>query len=72
MTAFDWLCVGLAISVTGNILFVGRVEHMKAEIERMQTIIFCADALLQSIADNKVRVERKQNGSWTAEITKGE
>lgn len=65
MTAFDWLCVALAVSVTLNLILMGRIGHMR-------TVIYCANDLLQGIADNKVRIARKQDGSWTAEKPQGE
>lgn len=65
MTAFDWLCVGLAASVTANlILFLN--------IGRLWVAVKGADVILQAIVDNKVRLKHKPNGRWTAEITKGE
>lgn len=65
MTAFDWLCLALAVSVTANLIFIGRIGHLKV-------VIFCANDLLQGIADNKVRIARKPDGSWTAEKLQGE
>lgn len=63
MTAFDWLCLALAVSVTLNLILMGRIGHLRV-------VIYCANDLLQGIADNKVRIARKPDGSWTAE--KGE
>ena len=65
MTAFDWLCLALAVSVTANlILFLN--------IGRLWVAVKGADVILQGVLDNKVRLERKPNGKWTAELNKGE
>lgn len=65
MTAFDWLCLALAVSVTANLILMGRIGHLRV-------VIFSANDLLQGIADNKVRIARKPDGSWTAEKPQGE
>ena len=65
MTAFDWLCVALAVSVTLNLIFIGRIGHL-------WRVIMGANEVLQAIADNKVRIARKPDGRWTAEKLQGE
>lgn len=65
MTAFDWLCLALAVSVTLNLIFIGRIGYL-------WRVIMGANEMMQDIADNKVRVAQKPDGKWTIEKLKGE